>query len=456
MNHYNKISPVLEPFLNDQSGNAEREAIVVLDPAKTPQSVRIEDFRQTKDREAFLEAKRQSFVPLSTVVAEKYHDVVKTRKHAPFSTKIDIVQHGYLPVGKVSVTKNTVLDLAEIEEVVAILPNLKVSAISPKGTRFSDPSADERRDEATWALSDMRVSEVWQRGFDGSGVSVAVLDTGVFGKHHTLAERISDFVVVDQAGEIHRLADGATFDADRHGTHVCGTIAGGKTADGISIGVAPGSTLMVGAVLVGRSTLWTLMSGLDWAARGGARVVNLSLGIQSYEPKLAEVCRILLDDLDVLPVAAIGNNGHGNTSSPGNVMRCLGIGAVEKGYRGRLAVSHFSGGASLVIEDSGGQPGIVNKPDLVAPGSDIYSAVPPEDRFEGPYTCAYMDGTSMATPHVSGLAALLMQAAPDASAQKVLEAIVASAKPGPRGTGIDNRWGRGVVDPLGALEILRA
>ena len=98
---------------------------------------------------------------------------------------------------------------------------------------------------------------------------------------------------------------------------------------------------------------------------------------------------------------------------------------------------------------------MVTKPDLVAPGAQVYSCIPPEKRPDGTYEYTYMAGTSMATPHVAGVAALLMAAKPDAPVENIITVLKETTKH-PEGTECrpDNRWGYGLIHPFEALKAL--
>jgi subtilisin family serine protease len=155
-----------------------------------------------------------------------------------------------------------------------------------------------------------------------------------------------------------------------------------------------------------------------------------------------------------LPVVAIGNENHGNCSSPGNAYSAFSVGAAEKMRRGKIDVAFFSSGASLVFP--GHEPyALVTKPDVIAPGRQVYSCIPPEKRPDGTYEYTYMDGTSMATPHVAGVAALLMAAQPEVPVTQIIAALKETAKH-PSGVQLrpDNRWGYGIIQPVEALKAL--
>jgi subtilisin family serine protease len=277
------------------------------------------------------------------------------------------------------VTLRTLPILAEQPNVVAVLPNLEIKLIRPKALAYERPTRQEMKDHLTWGLKHLEIPKIWEKT-QGVDINVAVLDTGVHGRHPALDNRIKNFVIVDPLGN--RIKTDTSFDADQHGTHVCGTIAGGKTADGISIGVAPAATLLVAGVLVGNATLGTLVEGISWAVEQGADIISMSLGFPYYEPLFAELFRTLIEQFGVLPVAAIGNENYGNSSSPGNAVSSLSVGAAKKLSGGKTDVAFFSSGASLVFPGAGVNA-LITKPDVVAPGVGVYSSIPPANMPDG-------------------------------------------------------------------------
>jgi len=334
---------------------------------------------------------------------------------------------------------------------VAILPNQKIHLIKPEEVDYAELGTQERKDGLTWGLKHLHIPELWKTT-KGEDITVAVLDTGAYGEHTALAGRIKEFVVIDPLGR--RVTATPSFDCASHGTHVCGTIAGGKTKDGVSIGVVPEAKLVVAGVLIGEATLRTLLEGMSWAVENGADIINMSLGFSYYEPVFAEVFTVLIDQYGIIRVVAIGNENHGNSSSPGNAYNAFSVGAVEKATGGKVENAFFSSGASLVFP--GVEPNaLVTKPDIVAPGVQVFSCVPPQKTPKGVYEYSYMDGTSMATPHVAGVAALLMAAKPDAPATQIIQVLKETAKhPGGNDRRPDNRWGHGLVQPVEALKAL--
>jgi len=446
-----KISPAFEPFLHDCGANDKRDAIVIYRAPRLEELPVRGRHRALKQRLDYVKARASEQRPLQASLLERYQ--AEGAKRLTKDKHLEAVSIGSsaLPIAKVQVTRKTLPALAEQPEVVAVLPNQRVHLIQPKRVDVGQLASQEVQQGLTWGLQQLDIAKAWETT-RGKSVNVAVLDTGVYAEHPALAGRVKEFIIVDPLGR--RISANPTFDCADHGTHVCGTIAGGKTPDGVSIGVAPEANLYVAGVLVGDSTLQTLVEGMVWAVEQGADILSMSLGFTYYEPYFAEFFKLLIDQFGVLPVVAIGNENHGNTSSPGNAHNALSVGAVEKTAGNKTDIAFFSSGASLAFP--GFEPNaLVHKPDVSAPGVQVWSCVPPQSRGGQTVEYLYMDGTSMATPHVSGVAALLMSAHPDAPVTDIIQVMKeTAAHPGGAMKRPDNRWGFGMVQPVEALTAL--
>ena len=259
----------------------------------------------------------------------------------------------------------------------------------------------------------------WAAGFDGTGQKVAVLDTGVDVTHPDLADRVAASANFTEGEEDDR-------DLVGHGTHVASTIAGsGAASSGRYTGVAKGAQLLNGKVCVefGCAESW-MIAGMEWAAAQGASVVNLSIGggdTPGLDP-VEQAVETLTAEHGTLFVIAAGNAGPfpGTVSSPGTAPAALTVGAVTKTEE----IADFSG-RGLTVDDA-------LKPDLTAPGVDI-TAARGKDGFIGEPGESYatISGTSMATPHVAGAAAILKQRHPDWTPARLKAALMASSAPNP-------------------------
>lgn len=302
-----------------------------------------------------------------------------------------------------------------------------ISLIRPVAT-----AAAAATGKLTWGLERTNVPKLWKEKLKGSGVKIAHLDTGVDGAHPALAPALhrGGFAFFDLAGNL--IPGAPARDTDDHGTHTAGTLCGGKVRN-LSIGVAPEASLFSATVIEGGDVLMRILAGMEWALEQGAQVLNMSLGIRGYTPFFVDVTRALRRN-NCLPVIAIGNDYAGTTRSPGNYPESLSVGAMDDDDR----VPAFSSSGRF-------QNPPHDEPNVVAPGVNVTSAAPGKK-------VTSKDGTSMAAPHVAGIAALLMQAAPDASIDQIENAIVSTAVPlkeVPR-----HRQGFGVVDAYQALRAL--
>jgi subtilisin family serine protease len=295
--------------------------------------------------------------------------------------------------------------------------------------RVADAKLEEK---LTWGIEQLNIPQLWDEKLTGDGILVAHLDTGVDGKHPALAGAVAHFAEFDRLGRAVKPAP-RPRDSGDHGTHTAGTIAG-RPVNGRHIGVAPKAKLASAMVIEGGDAVARVLGGMDWAVGLGARVLSLSLGFRGWWPDFLALTRILRQK-GMLPVFAVGNEEAGSSRSPGNYPEALSVGACDRNGR----VPAFSSSQRFKRRTD---PVV---PDLVAPGDDVISARP-----GGGYQT--MDGTSMATPHVAGLAALLLQAHPKATAGEVERAIFESCRR-PRGM-TEARAGRGIPDARKALRAL--
>ena len=292
----------------------------------------------------------------------------------------------------------------EVPGLLAVFPNRRVP-VPPRLRVRTLPQAVERRTTHAWGLEACGALAAWG-AFDarGQGVKIAVLDTGVEAAHPDLQGRVAEFVEFDGKGGVVKEGVEQAWDADGHGTHVCGTLAGGR-ASGRWIGVAPAAKLLVAKVL-GRSggTDEQILKGLEWAVARGAEVINLSLGGLSFEPDVLDTytaALIAARAVGVPVVAAIGNEGAQTSGSPGNDFFALAVGAMDIDDR----VAAFSAGRTQMVEhadaiDPRHLPLVYSKPDIAAPGVHVLSCI-------GKSKWEHLNGTSMATPHVAGAIAVL-------------------------------------------------
>ncbi|MEV7331357.1 S8 family serine peptidase [Micromonospora sp. NPDC093244] len=256
----------------------------------------------------------------------------------------------------------------------------------------------------------------WAAGGTGSGVRVAVLDTGVDTTHPDLADRVvasRSFIpgedVVDRNG---------------HGTHTASTVAGtGAASDGKERGVAPDAQLVIGKVLDsnGSGSISGIIAGMEWAARAEhAKVINMSLGVSAWHTQddpLSQSLNQLTAETGALFVVAAGNGGPDpyTLGAPGTADAALTIGAVD----GTDHLADFSSAGPRMTDDA-------LKPDMTAPGVDVLAARSQHIPWgEGFYQVD--SGTSMAAPHVAGAAALLAQKHPQWSAQQIKDALMGTS-----------------------------
>lgn len=256
----------------------------------------------------------------------------------------------------------------------------------------------------------------WAAGFDGSGTTVAVLDTGYDPTHPDIAGKVKASADFSGVGIV---------DGHGHGTHVASIATGtGAASNGTYVGVAPGADLLVGKVMTNDGTgqgSW-LIDGMEWAVAGGADVVNMSLSTEVTDgtDPISQAVNALSASSGTLFVATSGNTGPDQLTSnaPGNADAALSVAAVDKA--GDIA-SFSSRGPRF------GDYAV--KPDIAAPGVTIVAARAAGTTLGTPVGERYVaaSGTSMAAPHVAGAAAILKQRHPDWNGEQMKAALMNSS-----------------------------
>ncbi|MEV0090814.1 S8 family serine peptidase [Streptomyces sp. NPDC050738] len=259
--------------------------------------------------------------------------------------------------------------------------------------------------------------QAWAGGHDGTGVKVAILDTGIDGTHPDLTGKVvasKSFIEGED-----------TVDGAGHGTHVASTITGsGAGSAGRYKGVAPGAKLMIGKVLSnsGSGAESGVIEGMEWATANGADIVSMSLGSGPSDgtDPVSQTVNDLSASTGTLFVISAGNSGGTETvESPGAATSALTVAAVDKSDR----LAGFSSRGPRL-----GDYGL--KPDIAAPGVDIVAAHAAGTSMGTPVDDLYssMSGTSMAAPHVAGAAAIIAQHHPDWDGQRIKAALMSTTK----------------------------
>jgi len=292
--------------------------------------------------------------------------------------------------------------------------------------RPNDPLVPEQ-----WGLRKLDAFKAWKiEDAKKSGVTVAVLDTGVDGTHVDLEGRVLegfDYLELDEN----------TYDDNGHGTHVAGIIAanvGNRT--GVA-GLAPGTSIIPMKVCeaMGTCSLPAILAGAVDSTRRGADVINMSLGGAGQCSVIEQAVFDWIWGQGTVVVASAGNHAEdGNPPvAPANCDHTIGVGATDPKNK-KAAFSSFGGWV-----------------DIAAPGVDIWSTMPPLVTITSTHIgYASASGTSMAAPFVAAAASLVKARHPEWTPDRIERKLLSTAKDlGPKGR--DDKFGRGLLNLVGAL-----
>jgi subtilisin family serine protease len=351
------------------------------------------------------------------------------------------------------------------DDVLWVYPNYEIELIEPVAIEESDGGS---RDEVEPGVEAVRAPEVWEElNITGEGVLVATIDTGVDGDHPALADRWAG--VADPRYEGHPEwawfdpylgQNDFPYDYGGHGTHTMGSVCGGDPGD--QIGVAPGALWMsAGAIDRGggiQGTVEDAIESFEWmidpdgdpetnwdvpdVCSNSWRISPLYHGV----PPCDETFWTFLDACEAAGTVIIfsaGNEGYGGLGTPPDRAtddyRCFAVAAVDANDP-EWPIAGFSSRGPTTCTPNGSE---AIKPDIAAPGVNVRSSYP-----GGGYTS--LSGTSMASPHVNGVVALMRQASPNIGVQEIKQIIFDTAYDlGDEGE--DNDYGWGMIDAYEAV-----
>ena len=321
----------------------------------------------------------------------------------------------YIPAIAAFIPKNALYGLERNPEVAYIEQDFKVYAI---GHGHGKPVSSQPNQTIPWGVEKIGAPIVWNMGYMGVNVKVAILDTGIDTEH-------PDLHVVGGVTFVHGTK---TYNDDNgHGTHVAGIVAALNNTIGV-VGVAPEASLYAVKVLnrKGIGFVSDVIAGIEWSIDNHMQIISMSFGSTSDSTSLHDECDVAYEAGIVL-VAAAGNNGPDNDTItyPAKYSSVIAVGATDKDD---MVASWSSRGQEL---------------ELTAPGVDIYSTYK-----DGTYET--LSGTSMACPHVTGTVALILSKNSTLTPDNIRNILQNSAVD-LGASGLDSAYGYGRVNATAAV-----
>lgn len=470
----NKLCDDLSEILNEKSTGQELLPIFVI---ITEQLDPDELYRQVKHLDK-TERRKKTIETLKAFSEETQHSVRELI--IDLGTEGQIRRPRFLWITNIigmRATEEAISGLSVHPDVAAIHYDPMTPAldfIEPDNQSFTSERHSRRNNERisnnyrniSYNVELINAPEVWDLGYTGEGVLVAVLDTGINYNHHDIRDRMWEHPDFPNHGYNFVDNNYDTMDNHRHGTHCAGTVAGDGTS-GNRTGVAPGSTIMALKVLGddGAGEYQMVWHGMQFAAEYGADVMSVSLGWMDVHNSIRAIFRNVAQNVlsaGVIVAKSAGNRGNAGITVPGDcppprlspdqtliggVSAVFTVGATDRDDQ----IAGFSSRGPTSWQNVQGyndyplNPGMgLIKPDITAPGVDVLSLS--HSNITG-YTP--MSGTSMATPAVAGVAALLLSKNPHLIPEDIAAIIEETALP--LSETKSNIYGSGRVNALAAL-----
>lgn len=346
-----------------------------------------------------------------------------------FGIEKDAILHEFelLPVKHIKVSPEQAKGLANHPQIKFVEENIEFKALGEpveKTMEDSVVSSDQFIEQTVpWGVTRVQATQAHPYGINGNGMRVAVLDTGIDRNHSDLQANVRGgySVFTDSANR------NPYHDPNGHGTHVAGTVAAANNGSGV-LGVAPRAQLYAVKVLnnSGSGSLAGIAQGIEWSINNNMHIINMSLGTSQHSSILQQYCNLAYNR-GILVVAAAGNSGNSwgsgdNVAYPARYSSVIAVAATDSNNRR----GSFSSTGPAV--------------EIAAPGVNVLSTLP-NNRYGS------LNGTSMASPHVAGVAALVWQYKPHLSNVQLRNTLNATAQ----NLGNSNHFGHGLVRAMNAL-----
>ena len=372
-------------------------------------------------------------------------------------------------------SRDVIYQLASHPDIASLCYNQEVQLISKE--EMSEIESQSTRALPVTHVVNVNADHVWEQGYTGKNIVVAVLDSGTNEKHHDIKNNLWEGLKDIDGDGVDDIINGWNFIANNsvitddygHGTHCAGIVCGDGTSGQIT-GVAPDAKLMT-VKIVGRSgsgTVNQMLSGVQFAVENGANIISMSLGFKHYQVSTAqkEAIRSTFDNVlaaGVIVCAAAGNDGNtygapNNVDYPaacpspwnnpdqtltGGLSSVVCVGAYDLGESSRGPSTWEGTSYNDYAYNSGASMGLI-RPDISAPGYLVYSL---NSSLVNKYN--QKSGTSQATPCVAGVMALMLEKNSALTPAQITEIIetTASNKPAAK----NNSIGAGRIDALAAV-----
>ena len=372
-------------------------------------------------------------------------------------------------------TRGVIYQLASHPDVATLVYNKEVQLISKE--EMAEIEAQSTRALPVTHVVNVNADHVWEQGYTGKNVVVAVLDSGTNEKHHDIKSNLWEGLKDIDGDGIDDIINGWNFidnnsiitDDFGHGTHCAGIVCGDGTSGQIT-GVAPDAKLMTVKIVgrAGSGTVAQMLSGVQFAIDNKAKILSMSLGFKHYQISTAqkESIRSAFDNVlaaGVIVCAAAGNDGN-NYGAPNNIdfpaacpspwrnpdqtltgglSSVVCVGAYDLGMSSRGPSTWEGTSYNDYNYNDGAEMGLI-RPDISAPGNLVYSL---NSSLVNKYN--QKSGTSQATPCVAGVMALMLEKNSSLTPAQITEIIetTASNKPVTK----NNVVGAGRVDALAAV-----